>query len=100
MINEKYPDANKMIIIRYYLLVTMAVIAFWWPLRYLLSRFLYKRRVSRLTQNIPSMDDFPFLGCALRFMGKNNEGIINFSNSYLQFLESKINKKYQIENFD
>lgn len=64
----------KMLLFRYYLLAAFTVIVFWWPLNYLISCFFYKRRVSRATKNIPTIDDYPFIGSALRFMGKTNEG--------------------------
>lgn len=64
----------KMMLFRYYLLAAFAVIVFWWPLNYLLGCFLYKRRVAKFTKNIPIIDDYPFIGSALRFMGKSNEG--------------------------
>lgn len=63
-----------MLLFRYYLLAAFTVIVFWWPLNYLISCFFYKRRVSRVTKNIPTIDDYPFIGSALRFMGKTNEG--------------------------
>ncbi|XP_055308415.1 cytochrome P450 4c21-like [Sitodiplosis mosellana] len=65
-----------MLLFQYDLLVALAVISLWWPLSYLLSWFLHKRRVSKLIRNIPSLDDHPFLGSALRFMGKNNEELM------------------------
>lgn len=52
----------------------IAVILLWWPLNYLLGYYLYKKRVNKITQNMPAVDDYPILGCALRFLGKDNEG--------------------------
>lgn len=67
------------------LVVTLAVIVFWWPISYLLNCFFYKKRVLKITRNIPSIDDYPLLGCALRFLGKNNEGV-HLENSFLFIL--------------
>lgn len=63
-----------MLLFRYYLLAAFTVIVFWWPLNYLIGCFLYKRRVNRVTKNILAIDDYPIIGSALRFLGKNNEG--------------------------
>lgn len=58
---------------RYYLLVALAVIILCWPISYLIKCFLYKRRVMKLARNMTSIDDYPIIGCGLRFLGKNNE---------------------------
>lgn len=59
---------------RYYLLIIVAAIVFWWPICYLLNCIRFKRRVVKLTKNMTAIDDYPLFGGALRFWGKNNEG--------------------------
>lgn len=65
------------------MLAAIAVIMLWWPIKLLLSHFLYKRRVTKITQNMPALSDYPILGCALRFLGKNNEGLFLLANQML-----------------
>lgn len=65
---------KKMLLFRYYFLGTFAMLAFLWPISYLLSWCFYKKRVNRITKNMPAVDDYPILGIALRFLNKNNEG--------------------------
>lgn len=64
----------KMLLFRHYLLAAVTVILLYWPLNYLLSWIVYKRRVARIAKNVPIVDDFPILGIGPRFMRKNNEG--------------------------
>ncbi|XP_031633715.1 probable cytochrome P450 313b1 [Contarinia nasturtii] len=76
---------------RYYLLATVAVIVLWWLISYLISCFFYKRRVTKFTRNLPVLDDYALLGCALRFLGKNNKEILEtiedvFTKQKLPFL--------------
>ncbi|XP_031638168.1 cytochrome P450 4c21-like [Contarinia nasturtii] len=66
-----------MLLFRFYLLVFLVVLAIWWPIKFLVSWFLYKRRATKLTKNILKIDDYPLVGCGFRFMGKNNEEILD-----------------------
>lgn len=64
-----------MLLLRYFLLAVSVVLLLWWPVNYLLTFFLYKRRVLKTAKDVQSVDDYPLIGCALRFWGKDNEGI-------------------------
>lgn len=67
---------DKMLPLRYYLLAAIAVALLWWPLKFLIGYYLHKRRVTKITKNLTAIDDYPLLGCALRFLGKTNKGCL------------------------
>lgn len=85
---------------RFYFVIALISIALWWPLNYLLGFLLFKRRVSRVAKNMQIVDDYPLLGSALRFMGKNNEGsdfgfffvfqskLLNFGTNYTELIQN------------
>lgn len=95
-LNQSKGNCEKMLIFRYYLLATIILISLWWPISYLLSCFFYKKRVIKVTRNMPAIDDYPFLGCALRFMGKNNEGFYQtiFEHIFLNFWILNVNYSF------
>lgn len=66
-----------MLFFRYYLLAICLLLLFWWPINFIRKYFIYKRRVKRVTNNMKAVYDFPFIGNAWRYFGKNNEGLTN-----------------------
>lgn len=63
-----------MLPLRYCLLIAILIILLWWPIAYLIRWFMFKRRVNKITNKMTSVDDYPLVGCALRFLGKDNAG--------------------------
>lgn len=63
-----------MFLLRYILRGALAVIVLWWPITYLINFFFHKRRITKLTKNMLTLDDYPIIGCGLRLVGKDNEG--------------------------
>lgn len=63
--------------IRYYLLSALIVILLMKPIKILVKLYKEKRRIKKSLKNIESIDDYPLIGCALRFVGKNNMEIFD-----------------------
>lgn len=63
--------------IRFYLLCALFVILLVKPIQFLVKLYKEKRRIKKSLKNIESLDDYPLIGCALRFVGKNNMEIFD-----------------------
>lgn len=57
---------------RYYLLSALFVIIIVKPLKFLVNFYRKKSRIGKMLKDLETMDDYPILGCAMRFVGKSN----------------------------
>lgn len=64
--------------LRFYLLLALCLILLVKPLKLLVNYLQKRRRINKILKNVYIMDDYPIIGCALRFVGKNNEQMMDF----------------------
>lgn len=61
--------------LRYYLLMAVAIFLVVNAVKYFIRFYKHKRYMMTYVQHLPSPKEYPLIGSALRFFGKNSEGI-------------------------